>query len=303
MIIWQKRLDCDASVIKFSNSDCKTYCSLSVSNKNIFDAINNSSINTEQLIAYNANVALRISKSGAQQYELMLSNPHTNKCIGRVLYKNGIVFQNLQDMRKLKQIVELTATASNAACSKNTELVCAAKAMACNTTAASFKLGSYQALCENNILFSKIHSNHNSQASFNQTQALVMSALLFAVGMRGDHCTNKIMIANSQQAVNMDEDFWKALVSCEPCKHRASVVTKLANGSPCRKNFAVRWCEHDNLPVKLQAFVSDNCSNKEWCFIMGTQNNTAVAIAPCVMVKMCNLPIQLNQFFQDSSVV
>jgi len=272
-----------------------------VSNRKIFDSIKTSSVNAEQLIAYNDNVALKLCKFGPQQYELILSNPHTSNCMGSVLYNNGIVCDNLKNMRKLKQIVQSTATASNAACSKNTALVCASADLTCNTELSSTTLGSYQARCENGFLFSKIHSNLNVQASFNQTQGLVMSALLFAVGMHGKHCANKIIIANAQKAISMQQEFWQALNSCEPCKQRASVVTKLENGGPHRINFAVRWCEHDNLPAKLQDFVSGNCANKEWCFIMGTQNNTAVAIAPCVMENMHNLPIQLGDFFQDSS--
>ena len=302
MIVWQKRLDCDASVIKFTNSDCNTYCSLSVSNNKIFDAIKNLSPHTQQVIAYNANVALNICKFGTQHYALMLINAQTNNCMGRVVYKNGIVLENSSKMRKLKHIVESTATASNAACLKNTALVCAGMPMTVNNESTSLTLGSYQARRENKLLFSKICSNSDGQIKFNQMQGLVLSAVLFAVGMRGDHCANKIIIANVQQAINMEQDFWQAFNSCEPCKQRASVVTKLENGSPCRNNFAVRWCAHDNLPAKLQNFASDTCSSKEWCFIMGTQNNTAVAIAPCVMSDMRHLPIQLNQFFQDSFI-
>lgn len=272
-----------------------------MSNDRLFQVINTARINTDEVIACNANIVLKVCKYGPQHYDLIMYHPSTDNCIGHVSYKDGLVCDNFHNMCTVKQIVQSTATASNSACLKNAALVCGCDALEINTAYASTKLGKYQAQRENATLFSKIQSNMNSQLSFNQTQGLVMSALLFAVGMNAKNCAQKMIIANNQKALNMNKEFWQALNSYEPDKKRVSVVTRLENGKSRRMNFAVRWCGHDDLPSQLRNLLTDGCSNKEWCFVMGAQTNTAVAIAPGVLQSTAGLPIQLCDFFQDYS--
>lgn len=303
MILSKKRLDADASIMKFENEYENTMCSLSLSNSKMFNVMKQAKPNETTLIIQFDQLMLKLAVHGRQYYDVVLQDSETDTIKGKVTFKEGVVEDKYANMSKMKNLVAATATASLAACEREAVKTCSL--LHTRTLESDFYEqslcvpGKYQSVKENKALYSQMQSNMPLRMPFPKTQLCMMKALMTAVGMNNAKCKQSLVLINNSRVMTMNMGFWKALHSLEPSKRRATIVVK-ADGDTCKRfNFAVRWCEHKSLPTELQNIVNVSNVNCKWCFLSGVQNNTAVAIAPTSTSAISKA--SLINFFVDSA--
>ena len=301
MILSQKRLNSDATTIKIDDVFENTVYSLSLSNAKIFDAVKTIEPHSNKMIATFNNLILKVNANGCQNYDIVLQDLDTNNVRGVVAFKNGIVMDIYSNMSKLNYMVASTATASYDACKRETVKLfdlLGEKSNEDEHTSTPCLLGKYQSFKENKALYSQLQSNMPANVSFATTQVCMMTGLLTAVGLNSSQCDDSLVIVNNSQVVKLSKDFWNAFYSFEPSKRRASVVVKEDNNTCKRINLAVRWCPHKNLPLELQSIMEVPDINRNWCFLSGVRNHTAVAIAPSLTYNVSKS--QLTKYFVDT---
>ena len=302
MILSKKRLDSDALVVKFEHKFENTVCSLSLSNQKLLNVLRKAEPHVDTVIAQFDTCMLKLAKHARQHYDVVLHDLETDTIRGAVTFKEGMVVDKYANMSKMKHLVASTATASLAACEREAVKTCLSlhtRTQEDNDDVQALCVpGKYQSLKENKTLYSQMQSNMPSHMPFANTQVCMMTALMTAVGLNSAACNQSLIIINNSRVMTMGMDFWKALQSLEPSKRRATIVVK-ADGNTCKRfNLAVRWCDHITLPSELQSALNVPNVNREWCFLSGLQNNTAVAIAPTLTSEISKT--SLMKFFADS---